>query len=146
MTRVYVSAVMHVSLERAWAILRDFGSLGNYHPSFQNSFIEDGKSADQIGCVRRFEVRTGGYVREQLLALSDDEHLCRYKILHVDADWKNYTAEMSLLPVTEGDLCFGQWWAEFEVPSEQEAEAVARVAETFRTFFQCVEKSETCGQ
>ena len=42
------------------------------------------------------------YLREQLLALSDDEHRCRYKILHIDADWTNYVAEMHLLPITEG--------------------------------------------
>ena len=86
MARVYVSAVMNATLEEAWAFLRDFGALGNYHPYFENSYIEDGKPADQVGCVRRFTVRDGGgYLREQLLALSDDEHRCRYKILHIDA-------------------------------------------------------------
>jgi hypothetical protein len=141
MARVYVSAVMNATLEQAWSYLRDFGALGNYHPFFQNSFIEEGKPADQVGCVRRFEVRTGGYLREQLLALSDDEHRCRYRILHIDADWRNYVAEMHLLPVTEGNRCFGEWWAEFEVPPAEEAAAVARVADTFRTFFQCVDQA-----
>ena len=141
MTRVYVSAVMNATLEQAWAFLRDFGALGNYHPFFQNSFIEDGKPADQVGCVRRFEVREGGYLREQLLMLADDEHRCRYRILHIDANWKNYVAEMHLLPVTEGDKCFGEWWAEFEVPPAEEAEAVERVKGTFRTFFECVDRA-----
>ncbi len=141
MARVYVSAVMNATLEQAWSFLRDFSALGKYHPFFQNSFIEDGKPADQIGCVRRFEVRTGGYLREQLLSLSDDEHRCRYRILHIDANWRNYVAEMHLLPVTEGNRCFGEWWAEFEVPPQEEAEAVERVKGTFRTFFQCVDQA-----
>jgi hypothetical protein len=140
MARVYVSAVMNATLEQAWGYLRDFGALGNYHPLFQNSSIEEGKPADQVGCVRRFEVRSGGYLREQLLALADDEHRCRYRILHIDANWKNYVAEMHLLPVTEGNRCFGEWWAEFEVPAEEKADAVARVQDTFRTFFQCVDR------
>lgn len=139
MTRVYVSSVMNATLDQAWSFLRDFGALGNYHPLFQNSFIEDGKPAGQVGCVRRFEVRAGGYLREQLLCLSDDEHRCRYRILHIDADWRNYVAEMHLLPVTEGNRCFGEWWAEFEVPPSQEADAVERVKGTFRTFFECVD-------
>jgi len=143
MARVYVSQVMDATLEQAWSYLRDFGALGNYHPLFQNSLIEDDKPADQVGCVRRFEVRTGGYLREQLLSLSDDEHRCRYKILHIDADWRNYVAEMQLLPVTEGNRCFGQWWAEFEVPPEEEAQAIARVQDTFRLFFECVDKAHT---
>jgi hypothetical protein len=141
MARVYVSAVMNATLEQAWSFLRDFGALGNYHPFFQNSFIEEGKPADQVGCVRRFEVRTGGYLREQLLALSDDEHRCRYRILHIDANWRNYVAEMHLLAVTEGNQCFGEWWAEFEVPAQEEAEAVERVKGTFRTFFECVDQA-----
>jgi hypothetical protein len=141
MARVYVSAVMNATLGEAWSFLRDFGALGRYHPMFQNSSIEDGKPADQVGCVRRFEVRAGGYLREQLLALSDDEHRCRYRILHIDANWRNYVAEMHLLPVTEGNRCFGEWWAEFEVPPQEEADAVARVEDTFRTFFQCVDQA-----
>lgn len=141
MTRVYVSAVMNATLEQAWGLLRDFGALGNYHPMFQNSFIEDGRPADQVGCVRRFEVRGGGYLREQLLMLSDDEHRCRYRILHIDANWRDYVAEMHLLPVTEGNRCFGEWWAEFEVPKDEEADAVSRVQATFRTFFECVDQA-----
>jgi hypothetical protein len=142
MARVYVSAVMNATLDQAWAYLRDFGALGNYHPWFQNSSILDGKAPDQVGCVRRFELRDGGgHLLEQLLMLSDDEHRCRYKINHIDANWKNYVAEMHLLPVTEGDKCFGEWWAEWDVPPEEEAEAVERVKGTFRTFFECVDKA-----
>ena len=91
MARVYVSAVMNATLEQAWGLLRDFGALGNYHPFFENSYIEGGKPPAQVGCVRHFTVRDGGgYLREELLALSDGEHRCRYRILHSDADWKNY--------------------------------------------------------
>ena len=140
MARVYVSAVMNATLEQAWGLLRDFSALGNYHPFFDNSFIEDGRPADQVGCIRNFKARDGGVIREKLLALSDDEHRCRYAILEVVADWKNYVAEMHLLPVTEGQRCFGEWWAEWEVPADQEAAAAERVAATFRTFFECVDR------
>src|SRR5688572_10139146 len=68
MARVYVSAVMNATLDEAWAYLRDFGALGNYHPYFEKSYIEDGKPSDQVGCVRHFTVRDGGgYLREQPL-------------------------------------------------------------------------------
>lgn len=141
MARVYVSAVMNATLEQAWSLLRDFGALGDYHPYFENSFIEDGKPSDQVGCIRNFTGRDGGgVIREHLLALSDDEHRCRYTILEVDTDWKNYIAEMHLLPVTEGNRCFGEWWAEWDVPAEEEAAALDRVKGTFRTFFECVDQ------
>lgn len=139
MARVYVSAVMDATLEQAWGMLRDFGDLGNYHPFFENSYIEDGLPADQVGCVRHFTVREdGGYLRERLLELSDYEHRCTYEILHIDADWTNYVAQMRLVPVTESGQCFGEWWATFDVPADQEADACARVADTFRIFFECV--------
>ena len=140
MARVYVSAVMNATLEQAWGLLRDFGALGNYHPYFENSFIEGGEPADRIGCVRNFKARDGGIIRERLLALSDAEHRCRYSIIEVDADWRDYVAEMHLLRVTEGGRCFGEWWAEWQVPAEQEAAAMARVEGTFRTFFECVDQ------
>jgi hypothetical protein len=138
MARVYVSAIMNATLDQAWILLRDFGDLGNYHPSFKESFIEGNDPPDRVGCVRNFKVRDGGVVRERLLALSDAEHRCRYTIIEVDADWRNYVAEMHLLPVTEGNRCFGEWWAEWDVDPLQEAEAMARVEGTFRRFFECV--------
>lgn len=147
MARVYVSAVMNASLEQAWGMLRDFGGLGNYHPFFENSYIEDGLPADQVGCVRHFTVKDGGgYLRERLLELSDYDHRCTYEILHIDAEWTNYVAQMQLLPVTETGQCFGQWWATFTVPKEQEAEACSRVADTFRLFFQCVDQRFGAGR
>jgi hypothetical protein len=129
---------MDATLEQAWSLLRDFGALGSYHPYFEQSSIEGGEPSDRIGCVRCFKVRGGGTIRERLLALSDAEHRCRYEIIEVDADWRDYVAEMHLLPITEGNRCFGEWWAEWQVPADQEAEAIARVEGTFRTFFECV--------
>eukprot|EP01031_Cornospumella_fuschlensis_P053321 gene53321-65125_t len=52
MARVYVSAVMNATLEQAWGLLRDFGALGNYHPFFEKSYIEDGKPLATAHCGR----------------------------------------------------------------------------------------------
>jgi len=80
MAKVYVSAVMNATLDQACSLLRDFDALGSsYHPFFEKSFIEDGRAGDQVNCVRNFTARDeGGVIRERLLALSDDEHRCRY--------------------------------------------------------------------
>src|SRR5690606_11438332 len=122
--RVLVSAVMDATLEQAWGMLRDFGDLGNYHPFFRDSYIEDGRPADQVGCVRHFTVREdGGVLRERLLELSDRDHRCTYEIIQIDADWTDYVAQMQLFPVTESGQCFGLWWAEFQVPEDQRAQA-----------------------
>ena len=47
MARVYVSVVMDATLDQAWGLLRDFGALGNYHPFFEKSYIEDGKAPNR---------------------------------------------------------------------------------------------------
>ncbi|MCC5884572.1 MAG: SRPBCC family protein [Halomonas sp.] len=137
MTRVYVSAVMPITLEQAWSVLRDFNGLPDYHPFFAKSYIEEGKPADQIGCVRHFHDHDGNHIREELLTLSDREHRCCYRILEAPAlPVQGYVAEMCLKPITTSGHCFGEWWAEFEVAEADREDVVQRVSDTFRLAFE----------
>lgn len=137
MTRVYVSAVMPITLEQAWGVLRDFNGLPNYHPFFARSEIEEGKLSDQVGCVRHFHDHDGNFIREELLTLSDREHRCCYRILEAPAlPVRDYVAEMRLKPVTTTDQCFGEWWAEFVVDDGDHHDVVQRVTDTFRLAFE----------
>src|SRR5699024_6986521 len=112
-------------------VLRDFNGLPNYHPFFAKSYIEDGKPADQIGCIRHFHDHDGNAIREELLSLSDREHLCCYRILEAPAlPVHNYVSEVRLKPITTTGHCFGEWWAEFEVNNTDCEEAVQRVSDT----------------
>jgi len=136
MARVYISAVMDIPLEEAWGVLRDFNALPVYHPFFSKSEIEDGKPSDQIGCVRNFFTHEGGHIREELLTLSDREHVCAYRILEATLPVRNYVAEMRLKPITEGNKCFGEWWAEYDVAEADAASVHQTVSDTFRFAFQ----------
>jgi hypothetical protein len=136
MARVYVSAVLEVPIDKAWAVLRDFNALPVYHPFFAKSQIEGGKPSDQIGCVRSFWGHDGGHIREELLTLSDREHTCCYRILEGSLPVRDYVAEMRLKPVTEGDKTFGEWWAEYEVDDANAEDVHARVSDTFRLAFE----------
>ena len=137
MPRVYVSAVMDVTIDEAWKVLRDFNALPAYHRFFKDSYIEDDWPADRIGCVRNFKTKEGDdYIREQLLSLSDREHLCCYTIIEASIPLWNYVSEMRLRPVTESQQTFGEWWAEFDGPPDQEADLIARVTDTFRFAFE----------
>lgn len=139
MTRVYVSAIMPITLEQAWSVLRDFNGLPGYHPFFAKSEIEEGKPADQIGCVRHFHDHDGNHIREELLTLSDREYRCCYRILEAPAlPVQGYVSEMCLKPITTSDQCFGEWWAEFEVDDANREDAVQRVSDTFRLAFEGV--------
>jgi hypothetical protein len=136
MARVYVSAVMDISLAEAWAVLRDFNALPIYHPFFSKSEIEGGKPADQIGCVRNFHTHEGGHIREELLTLSDREHVCAYRILEATLPVRNYVAEMRLKTITEGGKTFGEWWAEYDVADGDAASVHQTVSDTFRLAFE----------
>lgn len=138
MARVYVTAVMDATIDQAWGVLRDFNGLPDYHPLFAESFIEDGKPADQIGCVRNFRDHAGGGIREELLSLSDRDYLCAYRILEAGLPVRDYVAQMRLWPVTESNQTFGEWWAEFDVDEADRANVIARVTDTFRQAFQSV--------
>ncbi len=136
MARVYISAVMDIPLADAWSVLRDFNALPVYHPFFSTSEIEGGKPSDQIGCVRNFYTHEGGHIREELLTLSDRDHVCCYRILEATLPVQNYVAEMRLKAITEGNKTFGEWWAKYDV-ADKDAESVHQVvSDTFRFAFE----------
>jgi len=137
MPRVYVSAVMDVAIEEAWSVLRNFNDLPVYHRFFKDSFIEDDWPADRIGCVRNFRTKEGDdYIREKLLSLSDRDHVCCYTIIEASIPLWNYVSEMRLRPITESQQTFGEWWAEFDAPPDQETDLIGRVTDTFRFAFE----------
>jgi hypothetical protein len=136
--KVYVTMVMNATIDQAWGVLRDFNGLPDYHPMFVESTIEDGRPADQVGCIRNFSDREGGRIREELLSLSDRDYLCAYRIVEAGLPVRNYVAQMRLWPVTESNQAFGEWWAEFDVDEADRASTVARVTDTFRQAFRSV--------
>jgi len=65
------STVLDAPTDAAWAMLRDFNGHDRWHPAVATSSIERAHSSDKIGCIRRFKLKDGAELREQLLALSD---------------------------------------------------------------------------
>ena len=121
MAKVYRSAVIDAAADRVWALVRDFNALPQWHPAIAQSAIEDGLPSDQVGCVRRFTLRSdGGLLREQLLALSDLDRTCTYSILISPMPVANYVATLRFTPITAGNKTFAEWWAEFDVTSGPE--------------------------
>jgi len=125
MARVYVSSIIPASAATVWRVIRDFNALPRWTPFVARSEIEGGLPADQIGCVRRFVQKDGGVIRERLLALSDVDMACTYSILESPMGVEDYQAVLSLQPVTDGDVTFACWTAEFTATKEREAELTA---------------------
>ncbi len=122
MIRVTRSAVIDAPIERVWAVLRDFNSHTAWHPVVAESEIEGGERSDQIGCVRRFTLRDGNRIREQLLALSDREHVSTYCILDASVPLRRYVATLQLKRVTDGERTFWHWQSTFDAPPGRERE------------------------
>jgi NADPH:quinone reductase-like Zn-dependent oxidoreductase len=122
MIRVRRSAVIDAPIQRVWAVLRDFNSHSAWHPAVGPSAIEGGEPSDQVGCVRAFTLVDGHQIREQLLALSDRDHISTYCILDATLPMRNYVATVQLKRVTDGDRTFWHWESTFDVPRGREGE------------------------
>ncbi|RVU38111.1 SRPBCC family protein [Hwanghaeella grinnelliae] len=122
MVEVYTSSVIEAPADRLWAAVRDFNALPNWHPAIAESRIEGGQPSDQVGCVRAFRLKDGGFIREQLLALSDYDFSCTYSILESPMGVENYVATLKLTPITDGNRTFAEWSAEFDCAPGRESE------------------------
>ncbi len=138
MPKVYVSAVIDAPIEKVWSVVRNFNGLPDWHPAFADSHIEGGLSPDAVGCVRNFNLKQGGNIRERQLALSDAEHYCTYTILSAPLPLENYVATLRLRRITDGDRTFGEWSAEFETP--QPKEMVETITGVFQSGFDALKQ------
>ena len=90
--KVVRSTVIDAPIERVWAVLRDFNSHDRWHDVVAESRIEGGERGDQVGCVRSFTLKDGNRIREQLIALSDEEHISTYCIVDATVPLQRYVA------------------------------------------------------
>jgi hypothetical protein len=127
MPRVYTSSVIPAPAADVWRVVRDFNGLATWTGFVNDSRIENMMRADQIGCIRSFRLKDGGIIRERLLALSDYEMSCTYSILESPMAVTDYIATLSLTPITDGNVTFAQWQADFDCPPDHEAALTAKI-------------------
>lgn len=130
MPRVYVSSVIPAPAAEVWRVVRDFNGLADWTPFVAQSRIEQNAKADQVGCIRNFQLRDGGTIRERLLALSDYELSCTYAILESPMGVENYIATLSLTPVTDANATFAEWQADFDCPPEREGPLAQQIGQS----------------
>src|SRR5262245_27711625 len=128
MVAITRSAIVNAPIDAVWRVLRDFNSHQLWHPQVATSEIEDGLPSDQPGCVRRFRLRNGAELREQLIALSDRDFISTYCILESPLPLLDYVATVRLRPVTDGGRTFWEWRSSFRTPPGREDELSGIVA------------------
>jgi hypothetical protein len=103
--------------------------------------IERAQAADRIGCVRRFKLKDGSELREQLLGLSDLEQTFSYCLLDTPIPMFNYVAHVRLLPVTDGDRTFWHWESRFTARPTEAAAMIEMVSEQiYQTGFDAIRR------
>ena len=127
MPKIYVSSMINAPAADVWKLVRNFNGLPNWTPFVAESRIEQNALPDQIGCIRNFTLKDGGRIREKLLALSDYDLSCSYAMLESPMQVENYIATLSLTPVTDGNMTFAEWQAEFDCAPERESALVQQI-------------------
>ncbi len=143
MAKVFISSVIPGKASDVWSRIRDFNGLPQWHPVIRESHIENAEAADKIGCVRNFKLQNGDGLREQLVAMSDTDMFCSYIILESPMPLENYQSTLRLTPITDGDLTFAQWTAEFDCEPDNQEQLVAGIGndvfqagfDALKTFF-----------
>src|SRR5690349_6136932 len=135
MAKVFVSSVVHAPLVLVWNCVRDFNGMPSWHPAIADSRIEQGLRSDTVGCVRNFNLTSGGKLRERLVALSDEDHSFTYRIVDGPMPVENYIATLQLRSVRDDDSTYGDWTAEFHVSDDKEKEIVDLVTGVFQAGF-----------
>jgi len=121
MATSYASTMIGAPVDDVWARIRDFNGLSTWFSEMiKDSEIEDGKAADQVGCVRSFTLADGTHIRERLLAFSDAERTYTYNFEKTPFDVDNYRATMRVTPITDGGGTFLEWWTTFDCNRDEQ--------------------------
>ncbi len=128
MARAYASAILDAPVEAVWATVRDFGALANWLPGIARSYIEDGRAADSVGCVRALHLADGGFCSERLLTLDDARYTITYAFVQPAFPIRDYVSTIELIPVTDGDRTFVQWSGTFEEAPQDAGKYEALIA------------------
>ncbi|QKJ86942.1 SRPBCC family protein [Paramixta manurensis] len=139
MTRVYYSKIITAPADSVWAIIRDFEGLPVWFPFVESCVLSSGATASQVGAVRTNTVTGGNVIQERLLELSDRDRRIVYDVISGDVPVIDYTATLTVHPVSEDNSSFVAWSADFDVDGD-----IAPVAEWVRSgiFETCLKELE----
>ncbi len=127
MTTAYYSAVLDHSIDKVWAMIRDFNNYPVYIDGVTESEIEDDKRGDEVGAVRRFKY-DGNWIRQELGDHSDERRSLTYigvdpfALPEKELAPVRYRGTMHLLPVVEGERTFIEWSVEIDGVAKEEPE------------------------
>lgn len=124
--KVYCASRLNAPLDAAWAAVRDFAGMAEWHPDIRAMSMLDGARSDKVGGVRDF-LFGEGRLHEQLTWLSDRDTAFRYKINMSPMPWLNYHAGLRLYPVTADGTTLAVWTADWVASPEDDVTLIPTV-------------------
>ena len=124
--KVYCASRLNAPLDVAWAAVRDFAGMAEWHPDIHAMTMLDGARSDKVGGVRDF-LFGEGRLHEQLTWLSDRDTAFRYKINMSPMPWLNYHAGLRLYPVTADGTTLAVWTADWVASPEDDVTLIPTV-------------------
>src|SRR5512135_3495179 len=126
MPRITQSTIVGAPVGEVWALLRDFGAIGDWHPALPPAEIEDGP-AGRVGSVRVFPL-AGGH-RETLAALDDQRRRIAFTFADRAAGLpvRSYTSTITARPVTLSGHTYVEWSSGFDCDEVDEDKAIAAI-------------------
>lgn len=124
--KVFCSAVLHADIETAWARMRDFARMDEWHPALTDMAMLNGARPDKISGVRRFRLGSGE-LDEQLTLLCDRTYAFRYRINRSPMSWLNYHAGARLRPITATGETFAVWTADWTAAPNDDVSLIPTV-------------------
>ncbi|MGC0422987.1 SRPBCC family protein [Embleya sp. AB8] len=102
MREISRSAVIAATPDKIWAVVGDFGALGDWHPVVPPSTIEGGGDANTPGAIRAFAIDGEVVSREQLLSHDADAHRMSYALIQVPLAVTDYVGTLAVNPHPDG--------------------------------------------
>ncbi len=127
----WMSTVLQCSADAVWKEIRDFNGYPNYIDGVTESYLEDDKPGDEVGCVRRF-VYLGDVTRQSLTGHSDQERWFTHTGCEAltwpshqrgDVGPAVYENRFKVTPVSDTDHAFLEWSMDYWTRSEADAKA-----------------------
>jgi len=126
-----VSSVVDASAEKVWAVIRRFDAAAEWLPFVKSSPIENGGDPTRVGCIRVLTQTDGEVFREVLVALSDAERFHSYTFVSSPVPVRNHRTTLRVLPLTDGNQSYVEWFSRFEIDPQHEAQLVELMNRNF---------------
>jgi len=126
-----VSSVVDASAEKVWAVIRRFDAAAEWLPFVKSSPIENGGDPTRVGCIRVLTQTDEEVFREVLVALSDAERFYSYTFVSSPVPVRNHRTTLRVLPITDGNQSYVEWFSRFEIDPQHEAQLVELMNRNF---------------